>query len=134
MGTVLSTASSSGPLFAAWSAFSLPLIPVCASIQLIVVLYNILAATFLMALVIQLVSSFLFFSIWTAVSESVCMVDLFMFLLAFKSAISMAIISASSTDADVYPYNCFFLLVYKCSSYTGVITGTISIVGTIIRL
>ena len=97
MGTVLSTASRSGPLFADWSVFSLPLIPVCASIQLIVVLCNSLAATFLMSLVIQLVSSFLFFIIWTAVSESVCMVDFFLFLLAFKSAI----ISASRTDADV---------------------------------
>ena len=45
---------------------------------------------------------FVFFCVCTAVNESVCMVDFFLCLVAFKSAISMAIISASSTEAELF--------------------------------
>ena len=99
-GTFLSTVWSSRPLFAAWSALSLPMIPVCDGIQLIVGVCVILFATFLIALVMGLVSILLFLRVCTAVNESVCMIDFFLCLAAFKSAISMAIISASSTDAE----------------------------------
>ena len=52
-----------------------------------------------MSLVIVFKSSFLLFSMFTAVKESVCIVILFLVSLAFSSATHMAVISASSTDA-----------------------------------
>ena len=63
--TVVCILSSCKPLFAAWSAFSLPGIPVGAGIQLIVGLYVNLDAVSLMALVIVFKSSFLLFSMFT---------------------------------------------------------------------
>ena len=85
---------------AAWSAFSLPGIPVWAGIQLIVGLCVNLDAASLMALVIVVKSSFLLFSIFTSVKEFVCIVILSLVSLAFSSATRMAVISASSTDAE----------------------------------
>ena len=72
--TVVSILSSCRPLFAAWSAFSLPGIPVWAGIQLIVGLCVNLDAASLMALVIVFKCSFLLLSVFTAVKESVCIV------------------------------------------------------------
>ena len=69
--------SSCKPLFAAWSALSLPEIPVWAGIQLIVGVCINLDAEPLMALVIVFKSSFLLISVFTAVKESVCIVILF---------------------------------------------------------
>ena len=57
--TVVCIISSCKPIFAAWSAFSLPGIPVWAGIQLIVGLSVNLDAASLMALVIVFQSSFL---------------------------------------------------------------------------
>ena len=52
--------------------YSLPRIPVWAGIQLIVGLCVNLDVAYLMALVIVFKSSFLLFSMFTAVKESVC--------------------------------------------------------------
>ena len=98
--TVVCILSSCKPLFAAWSAFSFPGIPVGADIQLIVGLRINLEAASLMALVIVFKSSFLLFSMFTAVKESVCIVTLSLVSLAFSSATRMAVISASSIDAE----------------------------------
>ena len=59
-----------------------------------------LDAASLMALVIVFKSSFLLFCMFTAVKESVCIVILSLVSLAFYSATRMAVISASSTDAE----------------------------------
>ena len=89
--------SSRKPLFAAWSAFSLPGIPVWAGIQVIVGLYVNLDVASLMTLVIVFKCSFLLFSMFTAVKEYVCIVIMLLVSLAFSSATRMAaIISASS--------------------------------------
>ena len=85
--------SSYKPLFAVWSAFSLPGIPVfglCVNLD----------AASLMALIILFYSSYLLLSMFTAVKESVCIVILFLVSLAFSSATRMAVIKASSTDAE----------------------------------
>ena len=66
--------SSSKPIFAAWSTFSFPGIPVWACIQLVVGLCVNLDAASLMAFVIVFTSSFLFLSMCTAVKESVSIV------------------------------------------------------------
>ena len=87
------------PLFGTWSAFPLPDIPVWAGIQLIVGLCVNLDAASLMAFVIVFKSTFQMFSMFTAVNEYVCIVILSLVLLAFSSASTMAVISASSTDA-----------------------------------
>ena len=92
--------SSCKPLFAAWSAFSLPGIPVWAGIHLIVGLCVNLDAVSLMALVIVFKSSFLLISMFTAVKESVCIVILSPVSLAFSIATYMAVISSSSTEAE----------------------------------
>ena len=52
-----------------------------------------------MSLVIVFKSSFLLFSMFTAVKESMCIVILSLVTLAFSSATCMAVITASSTDA-----------------------------------
>ena len=98
--TVVSILSRCRPLFAAWSAFSLPGIPVWAGIQLIVGLCVNLDAASLMALEIVFKCSFLLLSVFTAVKESVCIVIVSLVSLAFSSANCMAVISASSTDAE----------------------------------
>ena len=90
--------SSCKPIFAAWSAFSLPGIPVCGGIQLIVCLCVNLDAAYLMALVIVVKSSFLLFRIFIAVKESVYIV--FLSLVSLACSTRMAVISASNTDAD----------------------------------
>ena len=69
--TVMCIISSCKPLFAAWSAFSLPGIPVWAGIELIIDLWDNLDATSLMTLVIVFKSSFLLFSMFT-LSKSRC--------------------------------------------------------------
>ena len=97
--TVVCILSSCQPLFAAWSSFSLPGIPVWAGIQLIVGLCVNLDAASLLALVIVFKSRFLLFSMFIAVNESVCIVILSLVSLAFYRATRMAVISASSTDA-----------------------------------
>ena len=94
--TVVCILSSCKPLFAAWSAFSLPCIPVWEGIQLIVGLCANLDAASLMALAIVFKSSFLLFSSFTAVKEYVCIVIVSLVSLAFSSATHMAVISASS--------------------------------------
>ena len=53
-----------------------------------------------MALVIVFKSSLLLFSMFTTVKESVCMAIVSLVSLAFFSATRMAVISASSTDAE----------------------------------
>ena len=53
-----------------------------------------------MALVIVFKCSFLLLSVFTAVKESVCIVIVSLVSLAFSSAERMAVISASSTDAE----------------------------------
>ena len=53
-----------------------------------------------MALVIVFKSSFLLFCMFTAVKESVRIVIVSLVSLAFSSATGMAVISASSTDAE----------------------------------
>ena len=90
--TVVCIRSSCKPLFAAWSAFSLPGIPVWAGIQLIVGLCVNQDAASLMALVIVFKFSVLLFSIFTAVKESVCIVIVSLGSLAFSIATRMAII------------------------------------------
>ena len=72
--TIVCIISSCNPLFANWSAFSLPGIPVWAGIQLIVGLCDNLDAASLMSLVIVFKSSFLLFSMFTTVKEYVCFV------------------------------------------------------------
>ena len=84
--TIVCILSSCKPLFAAWSAFSLPGIPIWAGIQLIVGLYVNLDAASLMALVIVFKSSFLLFSMFISVKESVCIVIFSLVSLAFSSA------------------------------------------------
>ena len=74
--TVVCILSSRKPLLAAWSAFSLPGIPVWAGIQLMVGICVNLDAASLMALVIVSKCSFLLLSVVTAVMESVCIVIL----------------------------------------------------------
>ena len=84
--TVLCIISSCNPFFAAWSAFSL---------SYTVFQYGIcvnLDAVSLVALVSVCMSSFLLFSMFTAVKESVCMVILSLVPLAFSSATRMAVI------------------------------------------
>ena len=76
MLTVVCILLSRKPLFAAWSAFSLPGIPVWAGIHLIVGLCVNFHAASLMALVIVFKAGFLLFSVFTAVKESVCTVIL----------------------------------------------------------
>ena len=61
-----------------------------------------LDAASLMALVIVSKCSFLLLSVVTAVKESVCIVILFLVPLASYSANRMAVISASSTDAESF--------------------------------
>ena len=95
MLTVVCIISSCNPLFAAGSAFSLPVIPVWACIQLIVDLCVTLDAASLMALVIVFKSSFLLFSMFTAVKESVCIVML-------------SLVSLSSS------YGGYFSIQYRC--------------------
>ena len=68
--TVVCILTSCKHIFATWSAFSLPGIPVWAGIQLIVCLCVNLDAASLMAIVIAFKSSFLLFSMFTAVKES----------------------------------------------------------------
>ena len=68
--TVVCILSSCKPLFAAWSAFSLPGILVWAGIQLIVGLCVNLDTTSLMGLVIVRKYRFLFLSVFTVVKES----------------------------------------------------------------
>ena len=53
-----------------------------------------------MALVIVFKSSFLLLSMFTAVKEYVCIVILSLVSLAFSRATRLAVISASSTDAE----------------------------------
>ena len=98
--TVVCILSSCKPLFAAWSAFSLPDIPVWAGIQLIVCPYVYLYAASLMALVIVFKSGFLLCSMFTAVKESVCIVIMYLVSLTFSSATCIVIISASNTDTE----------------------------------
>ena len=96
MLTVVCIISSYKPLFAAWSAFSLPGIPVWAGIQLIVGLcVNLDAAS-----PDGPRNCFLLFSIFTAVKESVCIVNVSHVSLAFSIATRMAVILASSTYAE----------------------------------
>ena len=57
-------------------------------------------AASLMALDIVYKSSFLLFSMFAVVKEYVCIVILSLVSLAFSSATRMAVISASSTDAE----------------------------------
>ena len=85
--TVICILSSCKPLFAVWSAFSLPGIPVLAGIQLAVGIGVNMDAASLMALVIVFKSSFLLFSMFTAVKESVCIVIVSLVSLAFSTAI-----------------------------------------------
>ena len=98
--TVVCILSSCKSLFAFWSAFSLPGIPVWESLQIIVGFCVNLDATSLMVLVIVFMTSFLLFSMFTAVKEYVCIVTLSLASLAFCSATRMAVISVSSTDAE----------------------------------
>ena len=98
--TVVCILSSCKPLFAAWYAFSLPGIQVWAGIQLIVGLCANLDVASLMALLIVFKSSFLLFSMFIAVKEAVCILILSLVSMAFSSATRMAVISASSTDAE----------------------------------
>ena len=125
--TVVCILSSCNLFIATWSAFSLPGITVWAGIKLIVGLCvnldnnnknnclksNIQCieirvqwtvhpedAASLMALVIVLKSSFLLFSMFTAVKEYVFIAIVSLVSLAFSSATRMAVISASSTDAE----------------------------------
>ena len=100
--TVVCIISSCKPLFADWSAFSLPGIPVWAGIQLIVGLCVNLYVASLMALVIVFKSSFLLFSIFTAVNESVCIIILSIVSLAFPSATHITVISTFSTDTESF--------------------------------
>ena len=100
MLTVVCILSRCKPLFAARSAFSFPGIPVWAGIQLIVGLCVNPDAASLMALVIVCKSSFLLLSMFPAVKEYVCIVILSLVSLALSRATHMAVISASSTDAE----------------------------------
>ena len=100
--TVIGVLSSRKPLFEAWSAFSLPGIPVWAGIQFMVGICVDLDAVSLMALVIVSKCSFHLLSVVTAVKESVCIVILSLVPLASSSANRMAVISASSTDAESF--------------------------------
>ena len=77
-----------------------PVFDVCAGMQLIVALYVNLDAASLMSLVIVLKYMFLLLSVITAVKEAVCIVIFSLVSLAFSSANLMAVISASSTDAE----------------------------------
>ena len=85
--TAVCILSNCKPLFAAWSAFTLPDIHVWAGIQLIVGLCPNLDVAFLMAVVNVFKSSFLLLSMFTAVKESVCISIWFLFSLAFSSAL-----------------------------------------------
>ena len=98
--TIVCITTSCKPLFAAWSSFLLPGIPVLAGIQLIVGLYATLDAASGMALVIKFKSSFLLFSMFIAVRDYVCIVILSLVSQAFSSPRRMAVISTSSTDAE----------------------------------
>ena len=80
--------------------FSLPGIPVWTGLQLIVGLCFNLDSASLMALVIVFKSSFLLFSVFTAVRESWCNIILPLVSLPSSSARHMAVISESSTDAE----------------------------------
>ena len=73
--TVVCILSSCKPIFAAWSSFSLSGIPVWAGIQLIVGLCVNLDAASLIAFIIVFKSSFLLFSMFTSVKESVCIIS-----------------------------------------------------------
>ena len=96
--TVMCIISSCKPLFAAWSVFSLPGIPVWAGIQLIVGLCVNLDAAYLMALVIVFKSSFLLFSMFTAVKESVCIVILSVVWRSFQHPVEKRIDGALYLD------------------------------------
>ena len=86
-------------LCAACSAFSFPFIPVCAGIQLIVGLCTMLNCCDLPYCSGYGVGlHFLFISVCTTVNESVYMVNFFLCLVAFKSAI----ISALTTEAELF--------------------------------
>ena len=115
MLTVVCILSSCKPIFAARLTFSLPGIPVWAGIQLIVVLC--VNAASLIALVIVFKSSFILFSMFTAVKEFVCIVILSLVSLAFSSPTRMAVISASSTDAESLSDDYFLFLVYNCRNH-----------------
>ena len=88
------------PLFAAWSAFLLPSIPVWAGIQLILGISVNLDATFLMSMGIVFRSSFILISINTTVKEYMCIVILSLVSLASSIARRMAVISLPSTDTE----------------------------------
>ena len=92
--------SSCNPLFASWSAFSFYGILVWADIQLRVGICGNLDAASLMALVIIFKSSFLLFCMFTDAKGSVCIVSVSLVSLASSSATRMAVISASSIDAE----------------------------------
>ena len=98
--TVVCILSSCKPPFAAWSAFSLPGIPVWAGIQLMVGPQRYPGSRISNGARIVFKCSFLLLSVFTAVRESVCIVILSLVSLAFYSANRMAVISASSTDAE----------------------------------
>ena len=59
-----------------------------------------LDAASMMVFVIVFKSSFLLFSMFTAVKDYVCIVILSLISLAFSSATRIVVISASSTDAE----------------------------------
>ena len=127
--------SSCKPLFAAWSAFSLPGIPVWAGIQLIVGICVNLDAASLMALVIVLKYRFLLLSVFTAVKESVCIVILSLVSLSSPSANRSAVISASSTDAEslsLMIISSFF--VYNRRRHPCPVTRTVCIVRVVVWL
>ena len=85
------------PRFTAWSNSSLPGILIWAGIQLIVGLYANMDAVSLMVLVIVFKSSVLLFSM----SKSVCIVIWSLVSLTYSIVRRMAVISASSTDAEL---------------------------------
>ena len=89
--TVVCILSSCEPLCTAWYAFTLLGIPVWAGTQLIVGLCVNLDAASQMALVIVFKSSFLLFSMFTAVKEYLCIVILFLVCLASSKASCMAV-------------------------------------------
>ena len=121
---VLCIISSYKPLFAAWSAFLLPGIPVWAGIQLIVGLCVNLEAPSLMALVIVFKSSFLLFSLFIAVKEYdyVCIVILSLVSLSSSSATRMAVISASNRDAESLSLMIIYSPLCTTASTTRVLT------------
>ena len=92
--TVVCIISSCRPLFAAWSAFSFPGIPVWAGIQLIVGLCVNLDAASLM--VLGIVFSPSSYCLVCLQLSSVCIVILSLVSLAFSRATRMAAISAFS--------------------------------------